>query len=133
MRAFTIGFLWGVVFLLTRESIVGFNIYYFLIPAIFILFILFKIKKYYIPFYIVLGFVFGASWSLFSAQNQLNDILKAEYNNQDLNVVGLIIQKPQYTENGIRFILKPENDKLPNKILVNWYFQKEKNQKIIRH
>ena len=129
MRAFTIGFLWGVVFLLTRESIVGFNIYYFLIPAVFIFFILFKIKKYYIPFYIVLGFVFGASCSLFSAQNQLNDILKPEYNNQDLNVVGLIIQKPQYTENGIRFILKPENNKLPNKIFVNWYFQKEKNSK----
>ena len=126
MRAFAIGFLWGVVFLLTRESVDGFNLYYFLIPALFVFLLLFKIKKYYALFYLILGFLLASAWSLWNVQNQLADILKAEYNNQDVNVIGQIIQKPQYNDNGIRFVLKPDDENLPTKILVNWYFQKDK-------
>lgn len=130
MRTFSMGFLCGVVFLFTREKIDFFSNNYLLFSGIlfvFLLFFLFKIRKFYIPIFLIMGFICGCVWSSLIAHKHLNDILKEEYNNKDLKVIGFVIQKPQYHEDGIRFIIQPINENLPQKILVNWYFQKNKD------
>ncbi len=127
MRAFVLGFLSGVVFLFSQKNLPSFSFFCFLIPLILVIFFL-KFQFFNLIFYFLLGVVFGAGYSFNVAQNNLKEQLKKEYSNQDVFISGVVLNKPQKIEKGVRFLIEPNNPNFPKKILVRWY-ENNKNLK----
>lgn len=117
MRTFVLGFFSGIVFLFLNSHLT----LYFLIP--FVLIFNFPILKNRLLYYFIYGLILGSFYSYFIAQSHLNNRFKE--NPQDKIVSGFVLQKPQKTNYGLRFLIEPEDKTLPSKISVNWYFNQK--------
>ncbi|MBT9614187.1 MAG: DNA internalization-related competence protein ComEC/Rec2 [Burkholderiales bacterium] len=72
------------------------------------------------------AFVFGFFWAAGVAQHRLADALPAEWEGQDIQVIGVVAELPQFTERGVRFAFDVEEvvtpqARVPAHIQLFWF------------